>query len=118
MGSILKEEVIKRPEFEFYVKMTAEAIQTIAKSSKESAKESRESNQILREYIITNNQKHDDTSKRITNIAKEMHIIKEAVDASSKVTSFWSTVHKYTKYIIIGGLTALGAITANYYWSK
>lgn len=110
---ILSDEAIKRPEFDLYMKTTTEAIASIAESTKESAKESRESNQILREYIIHNNNKHDETKKQVTHQGVEITSLKEAVAANKKITSFWLTIWKYVKYIIIGGLTAYGVYLAD-----
>jgi len=112
----MKEDHISRPEFDRYVKMTAEAMATIAKSTQETAKESRESNQILREYIITNNHKHDAADKRMTAQAKEMGKIKAAVEANSRVTSFALLIKKAGVVVGLGALTALGAIMTKNYW--
>lgn len=111
----MKGDPILRPEFDLYVKMTAEAMKSIAESNKESLTESRETNQILREYIIHNNHKHDDTNKRITSLAKEQNKLKIAVEANSKVTSFAITIKKGALIIAGGGLTAIGAIIATSY---
>lgn len=112
-------EPIYRPEFDLYVRMSAEAnektskaIESIAESHKESIKENRETNQILREYIIHNNQRHDETNKRLTAQGKEMAELKELVKANSKVTAFALSAKKGIALIIAGALTAAGG-----YWS-
>lgn len=105
-----EDQPVMRPEFELYVKMTAEAMTSIAKSTEESAKESRESNQILREYIITNNHKHDETGNRITSLAKKMSRIEDAVKANSKVTNFAMTIKKGIVIIVVSVLGAVGTM--------
>lgn len=110
----MKGEHITRPEFDLYVKMTAESMASIAESTKESAKESRESNQILREYIITNNNKHEKTSDQIVDIKQQLKKVKEVVEANSKVTQ----VAKWIKWVLgavsLGFLTALGVALFKY----
>ena len=63
----------------------------------------------MKEYTIHNNHRHDKTNDRITALAKDLGEVKEVVRAGAEVTRFWSTVGKYGKYSLIGGLTALGA---------
>lgn len=108
-------EPILRPEFDLYVKMSAEAnektakaIESIAESHKESIKESRETNQILKEYIIHNNHKHDETNKRITSLAKKLNKVEEVVKANAKVTSWANTMKKGVIILVAGALTAVG----------
>lgn len=108
-------EPILRPEFDLYVKMSAEsnektskAIESIAESHKEAIKESRETNQILKEYIIHNNHKHDETNKRITALAKKFNKIEEVVKANADVVSWGKTIKKGVIILIAGALTAMG----------
>lgn len=62
----MSEDHVTRPEFDIYVKMTAESMALIAKSTEESLVESRETNQILREHTIHNDNKHEVTNVRIS----------------------------------------------------
>ena len=101
-------EHITRPEFDIYVKMTAESMSLIAASTKESAKESREINQILREYIITNNNKHEKTSGHIIEIKEDQKLIKEVVDANSRVTSIANKIIWGVGIVLAGALGAFG----------
>lgn len=100
----MSDKHVTRPEFDLYVQLTAESMVLIAESTKESAKESRENNQILREYIITNNNKHETTSKQIVEVKDEQKLMKEAISANSKVTSITS------KLIWGGGIILAGAL--------
>lgn len=108
-------EPILRPEFDLYVKMSAEAnektsraIESIAESHKESIKESRETNQILKEYIIHNNHKHDEANKRTTALAKELNKVKEVFKANADVVSWGKHIKKGVIILIVGALTAVG----------
>ena len=75
----MSESHVTRPEFEIYVKMTAEAISSIAQTQKEWAKESKETNQILREHMINNNNRHDNTEAKIVQQEKEIAELRKAV---------------------------------------
>jgi len=110
MGFIVKEEVIKRPEFALYMKMNAESNRTTAKAVTAIQKQGQETLNVLKEYTIHNNHKHDETNKRVTHQGEEITVLKEVVAANEKITSFWNTVFKYLKYIVIGGLTVFGGI--------
>jgi len=110
----LSDDHILRPEFNLYVKMTAESMASIAESTKESAKESRESNQILREYIITNNNKHEKTDEEITEIKVEQKLIKEAVEANSRLTSIANKIIWGGGIVLAGALGTFGKDFANW----
>ncbi len=108
-------EPILRPEFDLYVRMsaeagrkTSEAIESIAESHKEAIKESRETNQILREYIIHNNNKHDKTSEEVIAIEKKINDIEEAMKASAQVVSWGQAVKKGVAVLSVAALTAAG----------
>lgn len=111
----MKEDHISRPEFDLYVKMTAEsnkktsaAVESIARSHKEAIKESRETNQILREYIIHNNNKHDKTDERLTVQSNKIEALSHAVEANSNVTAFAKAVKKGLIIVLVGALTSIG----------
>lgn len=114
----MNDSPIMRPEFDLYVKMTAEAMKKIAASSEEQAIESRETNTILREYIITNNNKHERTSEEIDVLKMKYRKIKDAVEANSKVTSIANKIKIVAWVIAVGGLTAFGAYLFDRYWPK
>ena len=90
------------------MKTTTEAIASIAESTKESAKESRESNQILREYIIHNNNKHDQASKEIQEIKTDIKTLKGIAKANSKVTDIYKTLKKGLVVFVVAAITAFG----------
>ena len=94
-------EPISQREFDIYVKVTSEAIQAIQKQGQETL-------DVLKEYTIHNNVKHDESNKRITNLAVELQSLSEAVMANSKVTSFAMTIKKGLVIFIIAAITASG----------
>jgi len=75
----LSEGNVTRPEFDLYIKTTSKAMTLIASSIEKSLAEIRETNQILREYIIHNNHKHDATNVRLDLIVKEHGDLKKTV---------------------------------------
>lgn len=90
------------------MKTTTEAIASIAESTKESAKESRESNQILREYIITNNNKHDQASQERQEMKSDIKKLKGFVKANSKVTDIYKTLKKGLIIFVSAAIVAWG----------
>lgn len=98
--------------------MTAESMRSIAKSTKEAAIQSQESNQILREYIIHNNNKHDSTNKRMDALSKEQTTIKEAVIANSESSKTMKIIKWGAIIVLAGGLTAWGAHLYNSNFNK
>lgn len=99
---------ILRPEFDLYMKTTTAAIASIAESTKESAKESRESNKILREYIIHNNHKHDQATQERQEMKSDIKILKGIARANSKVTNIYKTGKKGFIIFIVAAITACG----------
>lgn len=106
----MKGEAIKRPEFDLYMKMNAESNRATSKAVTAIQKQGQETLDVLKEYTIHNNHKHDETNKRVTHQGQEINVLKEVVAANEKITSFWNTIFKYSKYIVIGGLTVYGGI--------
>ncbi len=103
-------EAIKRPEFDLYMKMNAESNEVTSKAVAAIQKQGQETLDVLKEYTIHNNHKHDETNKRVTHQGQEINALKEVVAANDKITSFWNTIFKYVKYIVVGGLTVYGGM--------
>lgn len=102
----MKGDPILRPEFELYMKMTAESSGAISKAVTAIQKQGQETLDVLKEYTIHNNHKHDETNKRIIDLAKRQDKTDEAVKANSEVTR----AAKYLKWAI--GIVLAGALTA------
>lgn len=109
---------ISRPEFDLFLKMNAESNKVTSDAVAKIQIQGQETLDVLREYTIHNNHKHDETNKRIVDLAKKQSEIKEAVDANTKISSFWYTVKKYALYFVVAALTAFGGLWANDYWKK
>lgn len=100
----MKDEAIKRPEFDLYMKMNAQSNRTTAEAVTAIQKQGQETLNVLKEYTIHNNHKHDETNKRVTHQGGEITILKEAVAANSKLTSIAN------KIIWGGGIVLAGAL--------
>ncbi len=105
----MNEASITRPEFDRYVQMTAESTKSIAESIAEQAKESAETNLILREYIITNNHKHDQTATEIEHIKEKARKLKDAVEANTQVIKITKPIKWALIIVLTGSLMAYGA---------
>ena len=71
--------------------------------------------EVLKELIIHNSVKHDNTNERLIKLFEKLKTLEEAVEANSKITEFWQTVKKYAAYVLIGGLTVYGGNLAKHY---
>jgi len=119
----MNDEVIKRPEFTLFQKTMEDALlsikdsmKAIAVSSEKHSQEAAEQNRILREYIITNELKHEKTDDRLTGMERGLTKMEEVVAATKNVSDFWEFVWRWARYILVGALAAGGGILANNYF--
>ena len=108
-------EPISRPEFDLYLKMNAESNQSTAKAIEAIQMQGQETLEVLKELIIHNSVKHDNTNERLIKLFEKLKTLEEAVEANSKITEFWQTVKKYAAYVLIGGLTVYGGYLVKHY---
>lgn len=106
----MSEERVSRAEFDLFIKMNSETNDRISNAITAIQEQGQETLNVLKEYVIHNNHKHDTTNDRIISLALEMKDLREAVVANAKITQFWSFVGRYIKYIAIGTLTAIGGL--------
>lgn len=92
---------ISQREFDTYVKVTSKAIQAIQRQGQQTL-------DLLKELVINNNHKHDDTAKEIKEIKIDIVNLKEKAKAGSNIDKFWLTIGKYLIYVLIGALTVIG----------
>jgi len=111
----LSGEPISRPEFDLYLKMTTESSQATAKAIEAIQIQGQETLEVLKELIIHNSLKHDNTNERLIKLFEKQKTLEEAVEANSKITEFWQVVKKYAAYVLIGGLTVYGAHLVKHY---
>lgn len=104
----MKDEPVSRPEFDLFVKVTADAMTKIADATAEQAKESKVTNKILLEHTITNNHKHERTAEELDYLKTQIRKLKAAVEANSKLTSIALVIKWAAGIIIVGGLTGIG----------
>lgn len=109
---------ISRPEFDLYLKMNAESNQATSKAIEAIQSQGQQTLDVLKEYTIHNNVKHDETNKRIIKLFEKQKTLEEAVEANSKITEFWKSVKKYAAFVLIGGLTVYGGYLVNHYVIK
>jgi len=109
---------ISRPEFDLYMKMSAESNQQTSRAITAIQEQGQETLAVLKEYTIHNNHKHDETKAEQVKQAIKIRNLTEAVKANTNVSKFWRTVQKYGKYIVIGGLTVLGGLIATQYYNS
>lgn len=110
----MSDKPISQREFDQHVKRTTRAIEKIATSFDQLASDGQENNRILREYIITNNNKHDQTANdisrlgnRVTNIALNQKEDRENLANLAKVTNIISPL----KWLFV---LAIGAAATTY----
>ena len=111
----MRDDPISRPEFDLYLKMNAESNQATSKAIEAIQTQGQQTLDVLKEYTIHNNVKHDNTNARLIKLFEKQKTLEEAVDANSKITEFWQTVKKYAAFVLIGGLTVYGGYLAKYY---
>ena len=95
--------------------MNAESNQATSKAIEAIQSQGQQTLDVLKEYTIHNNVKHDETNKRIIKLFEKQKTLEEAVEANSKITDFWQTVKKYAAYVLIGGLTFYGGYLVKHY---
>ncbi|MBL4664302.1 MAG: hypothetical protein JKY22_12295 [Flavobacteriaceae bacterium] len=98
--------------------MNAESAQSTAEAITAIQKQGQETLDVLKEYTIHNNVKHDKTNVRIVELYERQSAIEEAVKANTSITDFWRTVKKYATYVLIGALTVYGGYLVNHYIIK
>lgn len=99
-------EPISQREFDTYVKTTSKAIVAIQEQGRETL-------DVLKELIIINNHKHDDTAEEIKIIKTDIVGLKEKADAGSSIDNFWLTIKKGLIFIVLGALAAVGGYYGN-----
>lgn len=119
----MSDETIKRPEFALFQKTMERSILSIegsmvaiAESSERHSQEAAIQNQILSKYIITNEHRHEKADERQTRNEGKLTKALEALEATKKVSDFWSFIWRWTRYIVVGALAATGGILANDYF--
>ena len=98
---------VLRPEFDLYMKIQAKAsTQTASAITK------------LTEYTIHNDHKHEEHNRRLTNQAKTIIKIKDAVEANTKVTQIAKPIKWIVALVLTGALIAYGTHLTNDYFGE
>jgi len=104
---------ISKREFDLYMKMNSETNKTTSKAILAIQKQGQETLDVLKEYTIHNNHKHDETNKRIIDLATKQEKLSEAVAANSRVTSFAKKIEKGVLVVVLSALAVIGSYYGN-----
>lgn len=96
----MSEEHISRPEFNLYVKMSAESNERISKALDKMASDNKDIHDKLLDYF----HKHDRIEEKVNTNSERISDLSEAVIANSKFTSIGN------KFIWGGGIVIAGAL--------